>query len=150
MSSIDDIARSPDSTGTAAPHIAALLLRATLGTVFVAHAGLKLFVYGLAGTAAFFAAHGFPSWTAYPVFAAELVGGLALLLGVGTRWVALGLVPVMLGALTVHWPNGFWFTAPEGGWEYVAFLTLALLVQALLGDGAYALQHALRGGRRAP
>lgn len=124
--------------------LAALLLRVTLGAVFVAHAGLKLFVYTLAGTAAFFAAHGFPAWTAYPVFLAELLGGLALLLGVGTRWVALGLVPVMLGAVTVHWPNGFWFTARDGGWEYVAFLTLALVVQALLGDGAHALSDVRR------
>jgi putative oxidoreductase len=118
---------------------AALLLRVSLGVVFLAHAGLKLFGYTLAGTAAYFAAHGFPAWMAYPVFAAELVGGAALLLGVGTRWAALALVPVMLGALTVHWPNGWSFTAPEGGWEYVAFLVVALVVQAVLGDGAWAL-----------
>jgi putative oxidoreductase len=123
----------------------ALMLRVALGVVFVAHAGLKWFAFTLPGTAAFFVAHGFPGWTAYPVFLAELLGGVALVLGVGTRWVALGLVPVMLGALTVHWPNGWSFTAPDGGWEYVAFLLVALVAQAGLGDGALSL-GARRGG----
>lgn len=121
---------------------ATTLLRVALGTVFVAHAGAKLFSYTLPGTVAFFAAHGFPGWSAYLVFLLELVGGAALVLGVATRWVALALVPVMLGALAVHWPNGWAFTAPDGGWEYVAFLLAALLVQAGLGNGALAL-----GGR---
>lgn len=119
---------------------AALVLRLALGAVFIAHALLKLLVFTLPGTAAFFAAHGFPGWTAYPVFAAELLGGLALIAGVYARWVALALVPVMAGALTVHWPNGWSFTAPDGGWEYVAFLMAALLVQAGVGDGAFALR----------
>lgn len=118
---------------------AALVLRVALGAVFIAHALLKLVVFTLPGTARFFAAHGFPGWTAYPVFAAELLGGLALVAGVRVRAVALGLVPVMLGALTVHWPNGWSFVAPGGGWEYVAFLIAALLVQAALGGGPHAL-----------
>ena len=123
--------------------VGALLLRLGLGTVFVAHALLKLLVFTLPGTAAFFAAHGFPAWTAYPVFAFELVGGAALLLGWHTRWIAATLVPVMLGALTVHWENGWSFTAPNGGWEYVAFIVVALLAQACLGDGAFALGPAI-------
>ena len=118
---------------------AALVLRLGLAAVFIAHALLKLIGFTLPGTAAFFDAHGFPAWTAYPVFAAELTGGIALLAGIGTRWVALVLLPVMAGALLVHWPNGWAFTAPEGGWEYVAFLMIALLAQAGLGDGAFAL-----------
>lgn len=134
--------RSPLDLRTA-PY-AAFGLRVALGVVFVAHALLKLLVFTLPGTVEFFAAHGFPGWTAYPVFLAELAGGLALMAGVYARWVALALVPVMAGAFTVHWPNGWSFTAQEGGWEYVAFLTAALLVQAALGDGAFAL----RPGRR--
>lgn len=118
---------------------AGLVLRVALGIVFIAHALLKLLVFTLPGTAAFFAAHGFPGWTAYPVFAAELLGGAALVAGVHARWVALALVPVLLGALTVHWPNGWSFTATDGGWEYVAFLIAALLAQAALGEGAHAL-----------
>jgi putative oxidoreductase len=125
---------------------AALLLRLTLGLVFVAHALAKVFVFTLPGTAAFFVEHGFPGWTAYPVFVAELVGGLALTAGVRTRLVALGLVPVLLGAFAVHWPNGWYFGAPNGGWEYIAVLVAALLVQAGLGDGRFALSAV---GRRA-
>jgi putative oxidoreductase len=126
---------------------AALLLRVTLGLVFVAHALAKVFVFTLPGTAVFFVEHGFPGWTAYPVFVAELVGGLALTAGVRTRLAALGLVPVLLGAFAVHWPNGWYFGAPNGGWEYIAVLLAALLVQAGLGDGRFALSAV---GRREP
>lgn len=120
---------------------AALFLRIALGIVFMAHALLKLLVFTMAGTVRFFADHGFPGWTAYPVFAAELLGGLALVSGVYTRWVALALLPVLAGAFTVHWPNGWSFTATNGGWEYVAFLIVALFVQAAVGDGAFALRR---------
>ena len=62
-----------------------------------------------------------------------------LVTGIYARAVAAALVPVMLGALVVHLPNGWMFTAPGGGWEYVAFLVVALTAQVLLGDGAFAL-----------
>ncbi len=126
---------------------AALLLRLALGVVFIAHALLKLLVFTLPGTAQFFAAHGFPGWSAYPVFAAELIGGTLLIAGVYSRAVSLLLLPVLAGAITVHLPNGWAFTANGGGWEFVAFLIAALGVQALLGDGAFALGRAIRGRR---
>ncbi|WP_437972511.1 DoxX family protein [Sorangium sp. So ce260] len=118
--------------------LAALALRLGLGAVFLAHALAKVFVFTLPGTVAFFASSGFPGWTAYPVFLAELLGGVALVTGFRTRLVALGLLPVMAGALLVHLPSGWMFTNPGGGWEYVAFLMVALVAQALLGDGALA------------
>lgn len=129
----------PDLDPRTAPY-AALVLRLALGAVMVAHALLKVLVFTLPGTAAFFAQHGFPGWTAYPVMILELSGGLALILGLHARWVAAALIPVMLGALLVHLPNGWVFTNPDGGWEYVAFLIAALAAQALLGDGALALR----------
>jgi steroid delta-isomerase-like uncharacterized protein len=116
---------------------AALLLRLTLGVVFIAHALFKVLVLTLPSTAAFFADQGFPGWTAYVVFLAELLGGVALVAGLYTRIVAIALLPVLLGAFTVHWPNGWYFGAPHGGWEYIAVLLAALLVQAGLGDGPY-------------
>jgi putative oxidoreductase len=119
---------------------AALVLRLALGTMFVAHALLKYFVFTLPGTAQYFASVGFPGALAYATFAAELVGGILLLLGIKTRAVALALIPVLLGATWVHAGNGWVFSAPNGGWEYPAFWTVALVVQALLGDGAYALR----------
>jgi putative oxidoreductase len=120
---------------------AALLLRVSLGILFLAHASLKLFVFTPAGTAKFFGSVGLPPEFAYLVITAEVLGGIALILGLWTRLAALALVPVMLGAIfTVHGAAGFFFTNPHGGWEYPAFWTVALIVQALLGDGAYALR----------
>jgi len=125
---------------------AALLLRLSLGVMFIAHALLKVFVFTLPGTAQFFASVGFPAWMAYPVVGAELIGGILLVLGVYSRWVAAALVPILLGALYTHAGNGWLFSAPNGGWEYPLFLTFAAVVQALLGDGAYALRP--EGGTR--
>ena len=126
---------------------AALVLRLSLGLMFVAHALLKLLVFTLPGTAQFFQSMGLPGPLAYAVFAAELVGGVLLIAGLGSRWVAAALVPVLLGATWAHIGNGWLFSAPNGGWEYPAFLTVAAVVQALLGDGAYALAN-LRSARR--
>jgi len=86
--------------------------------MFIAHALLKLFVFTLPGTVQFFESLGLPGSLAYVTFAAELVGGAMLVLGIGTRWVAALLIPVLLGAVWVHAPNGWLFSAPKGGWEY--------------------------------
>ena len=75
---------------------AALLLRVTLGTLFVAHALLKLFVFTLAGTAQFFASLGLPGWLGYATFAAELAGGLLLIASIRVRAMALALVPMLV------------------------------------------------------
>lgn len=117
-----------------------LLLRVALGGLFLAHAGLKLFVFKPAGAAGFFRSLGLPGWFAYLAIAAELLGGLALILGFWPRLAALALIPLLLGTIAlVHGKAGFWFDRPNGGWEYPAFWSLSLLVLALLGDGAWAL-----------
>lgn len=123
---------------------AALLLRVTLGIMYLAHSlVLKLSTYTLAGTASFFVGVGLPGWLAYVTFAAEAVGGVLLILGVQTRWVVLALSPALFGAIIwVHAGNGWVFTAPNGGWEYPAFLIVVSVVQFLLGDGAYSLAPA--------
>lgn len=118
---------------------AAFALRLALGTMFIAHALLKVFVFTLPGTVQFFESVGLPGTLAYLTIAAELAGGVMLVLGVGTRWIAALLIPVLLGATWTHAPNGWLFTAAKGGWEYPAFLSVAAFVQALLGDGAFAL-----------
>ena len=123
---------------------AALLLRLTLGGLFLAHASLKLFVFTPAGTANFFTSVGLPGALAYLTIAAEVLGGLALIIGWQTRYVALALIPILLGAIAiVHGKAGFFFDNARGGWEYPAFWIAALLVQALLGEGA----HSLRASR---
>ena len=120
------------------------LLRVALGLMWIAHALLKLLVFTLPGTAQFFASVGFPAWLAYPVFAAELAGGLALLLGIYPRQAALSLVPVMAAAAWVHLPNGWVHTSPGGGWEYPVFLVVASVALWLIGDGAWSLRRSTR------
>ncbi|NDP46827.1 MAG: DoxX family protein [Sulfuriferula multivorans] len=117
------------------------VLRVSLGAMWIAHALLKLFVFTLPGTAQYFESIGFPGLLAYPVFVAELGGGLALLFGIYARQVALALVPVMAVAAAVHVPIGWMHTSPGGGWEYPVFLIAASLALWLLGDGAAALKR---------
>lgn len=127
----------------------ALILRVALGTMFIAHALLKYYVFTLPGTAQFFTSLGLPSALGYATFYAELIGGAMLVLGLYTRVVALALVPILLGATWAHAGNGWLFNAPNGGWEYPAFLTVAAIVQALIGDGALALRPTRDVARRA-
>lgn len=125
----------------------AFLLRAALGIMFVAHAYLKIAVFGIAGFEGFLAQTGIPTILAWPIILGELLGGLAILAGFYSRLVNLALLPVLIGALVIHAPNGWLFTAANGGWEYPAFLTLAALAQILIGDGAFAVKPlSLTGG----
>jgi putative oxidoreductase len=139
--------RPTGRAATTAADLGITLLRVSLGVMWVSHALLKLLVFTLPGTAQFFDSVGFPGWLAYPVFAAELIGGLMLVLGVYARQVSLALLPVMLAATSVHIGNGWVFTSAGGGWEYPAFLAVASVVLWLVGDGAWALR---RGGAGVP
>jgi len=120
---------------------AALLLRLSLGTLFLAHGLLlKVFTFTIPGTVGYFQSLGYPGFFAYLVIAGEIGGGLALILGVRTRAISLLLLPIMIGATLQHLGNGWLFTGQNGGWEFPVFWTVALVVQALLGDGAFALR----------
>jgi len=120
---------------------AALVLRLTLGALFLAHAGLKLFVFTPAGTAQFFGSLGLPPALGYVTIAWEVIGAVALILGVWSRVAAIALIPVLAGAIaTVHGPAGFFFTSPNGGWEFPALWIVGLIVLAATGDGALALR----------
>jgi putative oxidoreductase len=119
---------------------ATFLLRFALGAMFLAHSVvLKLFVFSLPGTAGYFQSLGLPGWTAYATFAAEAIGGVLLILGVQARWVAVALLPILIGATWAHSGNGWTFSSANGGWEYPLYLSLLAVVQVLLGDGAFAL-----------
>ncbi|WP_298819288.1 DoxX family protein [uncultured Roseibium sp.] len=125
---------------------AALVLRVSLGLLFLAHAGLKYFVFTPAGTAGFFQSLGLPGALAYVTILAEVIGALLLISGLFARYVSLALLPILLGAIIfVHAQNGWLFSNENGGWEFPAFWALALIVQSLLGGGAYALSF--DGGR---
>ncbi len=125
----------------------ALLLRVSLGVMFLAHSlYLKLVVFTLPGTVRFFESLGLPAFTTHLTLAAEAIGGVLLIVGYRTRYAALALVPVLFGATWAHWKNGWLFTNAGGGWEYPLFLAMAALVQALVGDGAYSMGAPARRG----
>ncbi len=124
---------------------AVLLLRVSLGGLLLAHAGLKFFVFTPAGTEKFFASLGLPGWFGLVVIAGETICGLALILGVYARIAAVLMALDLLGAVfMVHIHNGFFFTDTGGGWEYPGFWAVALIVLALLGEGAYALRPTVK------
>lgn len=118
---------------------AAMLLRFSLGTMWITHALLKVFVFTVPGFQGFLVSHGMPPLLALPIVAIELAGGILIVLGLHGRWVSLLLLPVLIGATAVHAANGWVFSNPQGGWEYPVFLIAMSLVHALLGDGAFAL-----------
>ncbi|MDC7787443.1 DoxX family protein [Rhodoplanes sp. TEM] len=140
---------TPSIDARTAPY-AALLLRVGLGAMLLAHGLLlKVVTFGVAGTAGYFQSLGYPAVFAYLVILGEIGGGLALILGVWTRWIALLMLPILIGATLQHLGNGWVFSAKGGGWEFPVFWIVALVVQALLGDGAYALRPAFLTGRSA-
>jgi putative oxidoreductase len=119
---------------------AALLLRVTLGFLFIAHLYFKFYVRdgGFEGWWANLNNNGYPDWVVMYVVVAETIAAIFLIPGILTRWVALLAVPLMIGAAH-YWltRTGFFFTA--AGAELPILWTIGLLTQAGLGDGAYAL-----------
>lgn len=121
---------------TATAPYAALILRLALAAIFIAHAMLKVKVFTVPGTVKYFQSLHLPGWLAYFTIAAELGGAACLILGIYPRYVALLLVPLILGTIvTVHGKNGWLFSNKDGGWEYPAFWAVALVCLFLLGDG---------------
>jgi putative oxidoreductase len=117
-----------------------LLLRLCLGALFIAHAMLKVRVFTIPGTVKFFQSLGLPGWLAYVTIAAELGGATCMILGIYPRYVALLLVPLIVGTIvTVHGKKGWLFSNEGGGWEFPAFWAAALLAVFLLGDGTAVL-----------
>lgn len=116
----------------------ALLLRLALGAMWLSHAAFKVFVFTMPGFSGFLDQLGFPGMLAWPVVALEVAGGLLIVLGVWPRLVAPALIPILAVATWTHLPNGWVFSNAGGGWEYPAYLMVASVAQALIGDGAWA------------
>ncbi|HEX6721906.1 MAG TPA: DoxX family protein [Burkholderiaceae bacterium] len=131
-------------TSTSSTAWGLLLLRLSLGTMWIAHALLKPLVFTFAGTAQFFESVGIPGSLVLPVFAAELTLGAALVLGVYARQAALLSLPILLTVVWVHVPNGWVHVAQGGGWEYPVFLCVSSAALWLAGDGALALRRSAR------
>jgi putative oxidoreductase len=120
---------------------APLLLRLTLGALFVAHLYWKLAVLpgGINQWWANLEANGYPWFVPWYVLSAELAGALLLIPGIFVRWVCLYSIPMMIGAAQ-FWAarKGFWFVA--GGAELPILWCILLVVQALLGPGPFAFR----------
>jgi putative oxidoreductase len=126
-----------------------LILRVSLGIVFIAHGYLKVFTFGIPHGMEVFEAHTvwhinmIPGWFIIPAAIVEWVGGIMLILGVKIRWVLPWLACVAFGAGAVHFENGWNYTSkPDGGWEYGIFLFICCITMALLGPG----KHTFRPG----
>ena len=133
-----------------------VVLRVMVGAMFVAHGMQKLFGAfgggGLEGTAGYFESIGLAPGFALAVLVGvtEFAGGLLLIAGALTRYAAVALVAVMLGAIwKVHMTNGFFMnwalTAGRGhGVEFNLVIIAALLCLALGGPGAFSVDHSRR------
>ncbi len=121
----------------------ALVLRVSMGILFILHgAYLKIFVFTMGGTSQYFDSLGLPGWFAWAVMLVETIGGLALILGVYARWVALVLgVHLLFAAFLGHSGNGWLFSNQGGGYEYPVFWAIACFTLTMLGDGAHALKQ---------
>ncbi|HTD28401.1 MAG TPA: DoxX family protein [Xanthomonadaceae bacterium] len=128
-------------TARHAAFYAPLLLRATLGSLFIAHLYWKFAVLpgGLEHWWSGFAVNGYPWFVPWYVVSAEFAGALLLIPGIYVRWVSLYALPMMLGAAH-FWVvrKGFYFTA--AGAELPIVWSIMLVLQAMLGDGPYALR----------
>ena len=113
------------------------LLRIHFGIILLAHGWLKVYVFSIAGTVGYFSSIGLPPIIAYLVIFGELVGGLALILGIQTRLAAALAVPIVFGAAVMNGGNGWLHSASGGGWEYAASLTVIAISLAIMGSGQY-------------
>jgi putative oxidoreductase len=133
-----------DAWGDLAP----LVLRVVVGAVFAVHGADKLFTMGLEGTSGFLDGLGFPIPVVFAVLliAAELLGGIALILGLFTHWAAkINFIVAIVAFFTVHMANGF--SIRDGGYEYIIVLAAALFSLMVTGAGKYSLDAKMRANK---
>ncbi len=128
----------------------ALLLRLTLGTLMFSHGLMKVYIFTIPGTVAYFEGLGLPPIAAYLTMFGEVAGGLGLLTGVLTRLAALLSIPLLMGATWAHSANGFLFSNAGGGWEFPVFLIAIAITVTIQGPGAYSLGRVLSRMLRTP
>lgn len=130
------------------------LLRLVLGVVFFAHGAQKVLGwwggYGFTGTMGFFTGTmGIPAPLAFLAIMAEFLGGLGLIAGAVSRVAAFGIFSVMVVALKVHLPFGFfmnWNGGQKGeGFEYHLLAAAIAAVLAIRGAGALSVDRLLAG-----
>jgi putative oxidoreductase len=107
--------------------IGALILRITLGAIFLIH-GVVKFQAGIENTAGWFESLGLPGVTAYGVALLEIIGGILLIIGLATRLVSALFAILMIGAtVKVKLAIGFLGNGQMAGYELdLAFLAIAV------------------------
>ena len=113
------------------------IIRIHFGVILLAHGWLKVSVFTIGGTVNYFESIGLSAIIAYLVIFGEVVGGLALILGIQTRLASLLSVPIVLGAAIMNSGNGWLHSANGGGWEYAASLTVIAVAIVLMGSGRF-------------
>ncbi len=124
--------------------IAPLILRVSVGLIFAMHGWQKL-QGGLGQTAGFLDSLNFPAPEvfAFLLIAAELAGGIMLILGLFTHWVSKVLAVVAVIALaTVHASKGFFVSS--GGYEFILLILAVTVALIFLGPGKFSLDGALK------
>jgi putative oxidoreductase len=135
----------PDKLLATRADLGLLALRIALGVVFIYHGGTKLFVRGIDGTAAGFEKLGIPlpELNAVLATAAELGGGIAVLIGLATRWASIPLAFTMMVAFITAKNWRVFANYKDGGFEYVFVLFMICLTLLFAGAGRYSVDHQL-------
>ncbi len=120
---------------------AAFITRASLGVVLLAHGLLKILVFTIPGTVGFFESLGLPAFAAYLTIFGEVVGGIALILGIYPRLVAMLSLPILAGAAWAHISNGWLFSNQGGGWEFPVLLIALAVAVSLQSTGSFAIKR---------
>ncbi|MBI4359871.1 MAG: DoxX family protein [Candidatus Jacksonbacteria bacterium] len=129
---------------TCSTDIAFFLVRIALAAVFIVHGWSKF--ADLEASTGYFIALKLPSVLTYVVASVELLGGIAMLLGIGTTAAGVGIAIVMVGAITkAKWSQGFY-----GGWEFDLVLLLCALAVAAAGPGSISVYHVFNGKEPIP
>lgn len=116
-----------------------LVTRVVVGIIFVVHGWMKVGM-GVAGTAGFLASLGIPAASLFAVLLiiGEVVGGLALILGVATRfWAGVGVIISLVALFTVHLSKGFLIS--NGGYEFIILIGAVMLSLVVMGAGKYSV-----------
>lgn len=121
--------------------LAGTFLRVVLGIVFLVHGIMKLQM-GLENVAGWFGSMGIPAFIAYLTAYIELLGGIAMIVGIGTRYVAIALAVIMVGAIvTVKLAAGFAGNGQGAGYEFdLVLLAVSVYFAAAPGVG-YSLDN---------
>lgn len=115
-----------------------LVLRLGLAALWSAHWAFKVIVTGMDGTVAVFAKLGYPAIFAWGTVSLEAIGVIALLLGLYTRFFAIVMLVILMPAVIVWLPKGFWFT--QAGFELPLVWCVLQVILALTGPGPFAMR----------